>query len=371
MLRKQFIRTQYQNLDQFREHVDNLIDRLPLEGVIDLQPLFFSLTLDTTTALLMGKSIHSLKADKTDDTENMAFAESFNVAQEGLAKRFRIAPWHFFYNPSEFRQACSTAHRFVENYIRERTLQQQKRDSSEQPHGFIDQVLEESASDKDVRDQLLNVLLAGRDTTACCLSWTIRLLARHPQVMERLRAEVTSVMGNTENPTRELIRRMPYLASIIKESLRLYPPVPLNNRTATKTTILPTGGGPTGHSPILVRRGELVVFSQYVNSRRKNLYGPDADDFRPERWQTGELADIGWAYFPFSGGPRACLGQDFAMMEISYTIVRLLRVCGVIKLPEGEKVEAVGMERQRLTLVLLSADGCRVMVERAKEGEGN
>lgn len=147
--------------------------------------------------------------------------------------------------------------------------------------------------------------------------------------------------------------------------LRLYPPVPLNNRTATKTTILPTGGGPSGHSPILVRRGELVVFSQYVNSRKQNLYGPDADDFRPERWQTGELTDIGWAYFPFSGGPRACLGQDFAMMEISYTIVRLLRVCKVIKLPEGEKVEAVGMERQRLTLVLLSADGCKVMVERS------
>lgn len=114
-----------------------------------------------------------------------------------------------------------------------------------------------------------------------------------------------------------------------------------------------------------MRRGELVVFSQYVNSRKRNLYGPDADDFRPERWQTGELTDIGWAYFPFSGGPRACLGQDFAMMEISYTIVRLLRVCKVIKLPEGEKVEAVGMERQRLTLVLLSADGCKVMVERS------
>jgi len=173
MLRKQFVRAQYQNLDQFREHVDNLIERLPMNGVIDLQPLFFSLTLDTTTALLLGKSIHSLTADQADDTENMAFAESFNVAQEGLAKRFRIAPWHFFYNPPDFRRACSTAHRFVESYIRERALQHQKRESAEQPHGFIDQVIEESASEKDVRDQLLNVLLAGRDTTACCLSWTM------------------------------------------------------------------------------------------------------------------------------------------------------------------------------------------------------
>jgi cytochrome P450 len=102
------------------------------------------------------------------------------------------------------------------------------------------------------------------------------------------------------------------------------------------------------------------MFSQYVNCRITNLYGHDANDFRPERWETGELTDIGWGYFPFNGGPRQCLGEDFALMEISYTVVRLLRVFPVIKLPEGEQIEPVGTERQRLTLVLSSADGCRV-----------
>lgn len=146
-------------------------------------------------------------------------------------------------------------------------------------------------------------------------------------------------------------------------ALRLYPPVPLNNREAVRTTILPTGGGPDGTSPMLVRKGELVVFSQYVNSRKKNIYGPDADDFRPERWETGELNNIGWAFFPFNGGPRQCLGEDFAMMETYYTIVRLLQTFPVFKLPKGEVIEHVGTERQRLTLVLSSADGCRVSTE--------
>ena len=137
----------------------------------------------------------------------------------------------------------------------------------------------------------------------------------------------------------------------------------MNNREAKRTTILPTGGGPNADSPMLVRKGELVVFSQYVNSRKKNIYGADADEFRPERWETGELGRIGWAYFPFNGGPRQCLGEDFALMEVSYTLVRLLQAFPTISLPKGEEIEAVGRERQRLTLVLSSADGCRVEVQ--------
>ncbi|KAJ2996174.1 hypothetical protein NUW58_g1056 [Xylaria curta] len=116
--------------------------------------------------------------------------------------------------------------------------------------------------------------------------------------------------------------------------------------------MLPTGGGPDGTSPILVRRGELVVFSQYVNSRKMNIYGADADIFRPERWETGELTDIGWAYFPFNGGQRQCLGQDFALMEVYYTVVKLLQTFPCIELPHNELNEPVGTERQRLSLVL-------------------
>jgi cytochrome P450 len=128
--------------------------------------------------------------------------------------------------------------------------------------------------------------------------------------------------------------------------------------------MLPTGGGPDGNSPILVKKGEMVVYSQYVNSRKRNIYGEDADEFRPERWGNGGLANIGWAYFPFSGGPRQCLGEDFALMLVSYTVVRLLQASSLIVLPEGENVEPVGTEKQRLTLVLLSADGCRVKLQR-------
>ncbi|KAH8911298.1 cytochrome P450 [Coniochaeta sp. PMI_546] len=369
LLRKQFVRAQYQDLRYFDEHVGNLIDRMP-DGVVDLQPLFFNLTLDIATELLFGQSVYSLRADIDQAVDNREFAESFNIAQEGLAKRFRLAPFHFMYNPPAFRKACRNVHRFVERYIREHGFMHEAYGScdvaqQDSASWFIRQVAQESATEMDLRDQLLNVLLAGRDTTACCLSWTFRLLVRHPAVMERLRREIKTVMGDLTSPTREQIRKMPFLACVIKESLRLYPPVPLNNREAVKTTLLPTGGGPDGTSPIMVRKGEMVVFSQYVNSRKKNIFGQDADSFRPERWETGELTDVGWGYFPFIGGPRQCLGEDFALMEVSYTVVRLLQTFSLIELPIGQKAEPVGTERQVLTLVLSSADGCKVTVSRS------
>lgn len=172
LLRKQFVRAQYQNCDQFQEHFDNFKNCLPASGTVDLQPLFFRLTLDSATALLFGRSVYSLRADIDQDAENREFAESFNIAQEGLAKRFRIAPFHFFYNPPSFRRACQKVHRFVERYIRERNVKAGD-DYDDQTSFFIDRISKESANETEIRDQLLNVLLAGRDTTACALSWTM------------------------------------------------------------------------------------------------------------------------------------------------------------------------------------------------------
>ncbi|KAL9606063.1 MAG: hypothetical protein Q9179_000743 [Wetmoreana sp. 5 TL-2023] len=180
------------------------------------------LTLDTTTALLLGQSVYSLKADVGADDANKTFARNWDIAQGGLAKRFRLAPWHFFYNTLEFRRACSSVHRFVDDYIRHRNLERDV-DGWKAPgsDSFVDQLAQESDSLTSLRYQLINILLAGRDTTACCLSWTFRLLVRHDAVMQRLREEIRSAMGDKAHPTREDIRRMPYLAMVIKESMAI------------------------------------------------------------------------------------------------------------------------------------------------------
>ena len=86
--------------------------------------------------------------------------------------------------------------------------------------------------------------------------------------------------------------------------------------------------------------------------------------FCPERWESGEPENVRWAYLPFSGGPQQCLGEDFAQIEVSYTIVRILQTFSQIVLPAEEPNEPVRSERQQLTLVLLSAKGCKVEVRK-------
>ena len=92
-------------------------------------------------------------------------------------------------------------------------------------------------------------------------------------------------------------------------ALRLYPQLPVNIRVASRTTLLPSGGGPDGRSPVLIRRGTGVGYSVYHMHRQKYLYGEDAVEFRPERWEGPELDKIGWGFMPFHGGPRLCLGS--------------------------------------------------------------
>ncbi|OBT60117.1 hypothetical protein VE03_10501, partial [Pseudogymnoascus sp. 23342-1-I1] len=172
------------------------------------------------------------------------------------------------------------------------------------------------------------------------------LLTRHPQVLQKLRVEVSELNGNHRlNPKWSSKYEISSECDQRNQlALRLYPPVPVNARTALCTTVLPTGGGPDRKSPVLIPKGSSVAYSVYTMHRRPDLYGMDAELFRPERWDeqmalSQNETDSKWGYVPFNGGPRICLGMDFALTEAAYTIVRIIQKFPTIKLPEGEPVE--------------------------------
>ena len=204
--------------------------------------------------------------------------------------------------------------------------------------------------------------------------------------MRRLRQELEQVVGNREDISREDVKQMSYLGYMLRETLRLYPSVPVNTRTAHKTTVLPTGGGPDGRSPVLIRKGQNVAYLVYGMHRRKDLFGEDAESFRPERWENPGLplyadkSKSAWGYLPFNGGPRVCLGQDFGLMEASYAVIRILQAFSRVEAApyDDEQTQAwdgwsshhgrpcprTATDRQKMTLVMSLADGCPVFLRR-------
>lgn len=222
LLRPLFLSKRVDNFLEVQESVDALVKCIPDGEFVDFQPLFFRFTLDTTTYLLFGRSIKSL-ADKNEEAE--AFGEAFRLSQDYLAHRGRLGPLYWMMNSKKFRDANATVHRWIDGEIKVALAALKSRSTSGEKetkidYGFLGSLMEETQEPKVLRDALLNVLLAGRDTTACMLTWTMRLLVKHENVMAKLREEIKATVGvgdEAKNPERNDMKKMLYLSYVLKE----------------------------------------------------------------------------------------------------------------------------------------------------------
>jgi cytochrome P450 len=161
-------------------------------------------------------------------------------------------------------------------------------------------------SDRQLRDEMVTLLLAGHETTAVALSFCFYLLALHPEADAKLAAELDEVLGGGP-PTAGHIARLRYTEWVVKEAMRLFPPVPSVGREALADCEI---GG------YRIPQGAQIIPAQWVVHRDRRWFGEDAEEFRPERWDNDLAKRIPHcAYFPFADGPRVCIGNHFAMME--------------------------------------------------------
>jgi cytochrome P450 len=168
-------------------------------------------------------------------------------------------------------------------------------------------------SDRQLRDEAMTLFLAGHETTALTLAWTWSLLATNPQAEERLVAELRQVLGG-RLPTVEDWPRLKYTEMVIQESMRVRPPVYMFGREALQACTL---------GDYRVPRGTTLLMSQWVMHHDRR-YFDQPEEFRPERWADGLAQRIPkFAYFPFGGGPRQCIGNTFAMMETVLVLATL------------------------------------------------
>ncbi|OJJ30782.1 hypothetical protein ASPWEDRAFT_160541 [Aspergillus wentii DTO 134E9] len=322
LLRPSFTRDNIADLDIFERHVANLVNCVPADGAtVDLQDLFFRMTIDSATQFLFGHSVATLRSDSP--AEAYQFSKNYHEAQDGMIRNARLGlliHLHPAYKRS-FNRAVAGSRGYVQQFVKQalRSRASQTKDDK-LPDCFLSQLAELTTDETEITDQLLNVLLAGRDTTAGLLSIQFHILARRPDVWAKLKAEVATLEGR--RPTFNELRDLKYVSATVNETLRLYPIIPRNVRTAIKDTVLPTGGGPDGTSPVFVAKGQNIGFDVFTLHRRHDIYGPDAEEFKPDRW---ENLRPGWAYLPFGGGPRKCIGQQFALIQAAYTTTRLVQ----------------------------------------------
>ncbi len=202
-------------------------------------------------------------------------------------------------------------------------------------------------TDAQVRDEAITIFLAGHETTANALAWTWYLLARNPDAEARLHAEVDAVLGG-RSPTAADLPRLPWTEMVLAESMRLFPPAWIIGRRAIEPQEI---GG------FDVPRGSIVVVSQWVTHRDPRWF-PDPERFDPERFRaSAKEARPRFAYFPFGGGPRVCIGEGFAWMEGVLVLAAIARRWRLGLAPDQDIVPAP-------SITLRPRDGIRMILER-------
>lgn len=369
MLRPQFTKEQISRLEHILQHAGELVSSIDRQdGNVNLVPLFHMLTMDTATEFLFGESVESLKysSDKgaTKAGANVGsyvtnkdgkrvyasdFVESYTYLNDYCIKRIALSFFNFLqkiFQP-EYKDHLKLSQDFIDFYVERALESTAKYAKGKDAEAEVDAVDDEKDDEKNyvfsyelaketrdpivIRDQCFNILIAGRDTTASTLSFAFYFFAMYPETWQKVREEVLNVFSpeDGENQiTYESLRRLKYLQMFIKEVLRLHPVVPTNVRYANKDTLLPRGGGPNEDKPVFVTKGTPISYEVYVMHRDKEIYGPDAEEFNPERWDADNNKDRNsamytWSYLPFNGGPRICLGQQFALTELYLVIVKL------------------------------------------------
>ncbi|KAI8096414.1 cytochrome P450 [Halteromyces radiatus] len=330
------------NVKNFRDHftdvfvkelvlVRDIFDRaIENKTVVDFHDIMYKFTLDSFVLLGFGTQVNALTTEG-----KVPFAHSFDELQKNSFDRFMNAmepverkfneifrPWR-----TTVAQHQKVIDGFAASVIAKRRTQLA---AGEQHKDLLSRFMEtdnengEPLNDKELRDTIMNFIIAGRDTTGQTLSWLLYNLMLHPDVEEKLVQEIVShvpVELEEDSPALyEAIKDMKYAYAVLYETLRLYPSVPINQKQALKDDVLPDD------TPI--RAGEVVMWSSYALGRNTDIWGADAKQFRPERWftESGDIRRESQGKWPaFHAGPRVCLGQNLATLETLVACTVLLR----------------------------------------------
>lgn len=258
-----------------------------------------------------------------------------------LPMSWKIKRFFNFGSERRLREAIRTVHEFADEIIRLR-LEENSQNGNDKHEDLLSRFInanDETLSTKLLRDVVISVILAGKDTTSTGLSWLFWLLSNNPNVVEKTRYEVEKIRVRSGKRVGdpfeyEELRDMQYLHAVISESLRLYPPVPVDTKACLENDVLPDGTN--------VKKGWFILYHTYAMGRRQSIWGKDCCEFQPERWLDEDglfKPDSSFRFPVFHAGPRICLGREMAYIQMKSAVASILEqfdvdVLGKEKRPE-------------------------------------
>ncbi|KAF8314508.1 cytochrome P450 monooxygenase CYP63 [Clavulina sp. PMI_390] len=355
--------TDFEHFDKYSNKVIDALRKRTEDGEsIDLQDLFTRFTLDAAGEFLFGvPDFNTLDAPlprpgqttlgpkgssppETQSTPYTDFVKAFEGTLVAIAPRvMRGSLWPFWeLSTNATSKYNKTISDWMRPFVRGAIEAKKARVKLTEKNGdaniaapdagsLLDHIAQSTEDEKLIGDELINILLASRDTTACLLSFLIYLLALHPDKLARLREEILSEVPSGA-PSYDNVRRLKYLRACLNETLRIFPPVPFNVKDTTKPTVLRTSELNPDGSPKMIYvpyANTPVRYATITMQQRKDLWGSDATEFIPERWiereSVNEITADPFKFIAFNAGPRICLGQNFAYNEASFLVIRILQ----------------------------------------------
>ncbi|XP_032184701.1 cytochrome P450 4V2 isoform X1 [Mustela erminea] len=362
-------------LDVMNEQANILVHKLEKHVDQGAFNCFFYITLcalDIICETAMGKNIG---AQSNDDSE---YVRAVYRMSDSIHRRMK-APWlwlDFLFltckEGREHKRSLEVLHNFTNNVIAKRTSEMKRdkghrsadKDSSSSKNkrrAFLDLLLNATddegneLSHEEVREEVDTFMFEGHDTTAAAINWSLYLLGSYPEVQKQVDSELEEVFGKSDRPaTLEDLKKLKYLECVIKESLRLFPSVPLFARNLNEDCEV---GG------YKIVKGSQVIIIPYV-LHRDPRYFPNPEEFQPERFFPENLEGRHpYAYVPFSAGPRNCIGQKFAIMEEKSILSCILRHFWV---ESNQKREELGLAGE---LILRPTNGIWIKLKRRNANE--
>ncbi|EPE24762.1 Cytochrome P450 [Glarea lozoyensis ATCC 20868] len=330
MINPVFARAQVSELSSFEKHLAQMIDQIPKSGgTIDMQPLCKRLFLDSSSEFVFGKSANSLSPE-TDSPIARRLPGLFDEALVGMFTRFMMGKFSFMAGSKrKYLEQCKAVHDIIDGFIDEEIeLQKEMKENGKTnakngtPYSYVllKELAKETEDRRVIRNELMNVFFPARDTAAILLSNVLFLLARHPEKWEKLRSEVLGIKD--KKLTFELLKSLKYMQAVMNETLRLHSPAGGSWKTCLAPSILPHGGGKSGKEPILLQTGDQVRMSFAPLHVDPEIWGEDANEFKPERWQNLKQS---WNFIPFMGGRRICPAQQNVLTDVACIMVRLMQ----------------------------------------------